>query len=1032
MASSLLFVRVLTLLAISAQPQGSATPLQQAKVAAAEGRLFVPGGALDIVGSAQPQTDELLQYKEALEELRSGEMRFRYIYTTTDGTGTAELLAHLKASKKLENQPELLAHVYRLQRWQADLEALRKAASEALSRGDLAQAMLLYEQAQVQPLAQTALTPKLKEEIEFAAAAYNTARATYAAGMTDAWLKGFSEVRAAAAAGRMWTDTGKDGKPVDGASELLQKTLTATMPTPGNAPARLILGRYQDALAEIRRQENLIKLAYGAHQSIAEMLTTLRGSSKLKDFPELIAYVYHLEKWSTDYNALRAKVKAAVDSRNFEEAKKLYAEMEPLAQGVPTLIEEIASGRAMIEEQDHLILSLWHWLKEVVAPFKTPVLVLLGVIVLLLLVSLLLQCKAWIQRLFLKRREDSELVIYDLSDEARPGASELQMARLKVCFQEVALQPTVPVTGHEANLGEALPQWDSTAYESLKDFAQYLGDEQKVTVGPLSVPAKALWNILAQLAFKQRRYQLTGVVSVEGGNIRVFIRKFDNATGKEIGRWTAIATGITAAATNDAFRQLALKLAHQKFPADKQMTKSPDAFAAYYQALLVMDGVLPQDDRAQALKKARDLLQAALAHDPRMAHAKLKLAIVMRKLREPEVARALLEELPEGQLSDEKKYHSALLQAQGRWLAALRGAHKVFKELAAHEGRLALDAKACLLEVCGKMRTGKSTRHQLTAEESADLDAQIRELEAFFEKSTPPKGVTEKEFAPVRGYALYVMGRRRLDQAELMEFSSEQLQEARSKLENELPSLSPEKLDSRSREALQRVVRKDSEALMQRALTYLPDLIAAHTCLARVYRQANWPRWEEYAERALKRASQINPDDPLVNEEYGFYFASREPTDHDQAADYFKKAAERRPSSRFEWGKILARKNEPMVGIERMWEAIRMFDGNVQPSYLGDLVQCTLQAGLALRKAAESGVAGGQPSLTSVEDPAKALLEQAREAQNWLAIREEKLKKDNETRQSPTVAKLIEDYARVRQEVTERIQQVAPWPSPHA
>jgi len=334
------------------------------------------------------------------------------------------------------------------------------------------------------------------------------------------------------------------------------------------------------------------------------------------------------------------------------------------------------------------------------------------------------------------------------------------------------------------------------------------------------------------------------------------------------------------------------------------------------------------------------------------------------------------------------------------------------------------------------LRTGKSTRHQLTADEVIALDAKIRELEDFFGKSQPPEGVTEKEFAPVRGYALYVMGRRRMEQAELMDFPAEQLQAARSKWENELPSLSPEKLESRSREALQREARKDSVTLMQRALTYLPDLIAAHTCLARVYRQANWPRWEDYAERALKRAAQINPDDPLVNEEYGYFFTSREPADYEKAADYFKKAAERRPSSRFEWGKLLARKNDPMEGIDRMWEAIRMYDGTVPPSHFQELVQSTLKAGLALRKAAESGTAGGPTLLARAEDsakadPAKALLEQAREAQKWLATKEEKLKKDNETRPSQVGAKLLEDYSRVRQEVTEQIQQVALWP-PHA
>ncbi|WP_248546289.1 tetratricopeptide repeat protein [Myxococcus fulvus] len=998
------------------------TPLDQAKAAAMDGRLFGSGGALELVNGAlqsSPNGDlnpngDLKKYKAALEDLQKGDALFRRLYAVARASGTAELLVKLKASQALTDNPELLAHVYQLQRWQTELEELRTRANAFLMNGDTGQARLLYEQVEAHPLVSLELPPDLKAELDFAKEAFQAIDASRATGQPPAWLKGLRDARAAAADGRLAASVDPSGKRVEGASELLQQVLADTSPGSQDASARALLGRYQDALDEARRQEQLIRLAYGANQKAPELLAALKGSSKFKEYPELLAYAYRLEKWISDYDALRAKARTAAEGRDYAELRKLYDEMEPLAKDVPSLVAELASNRAKLEEDSAGGQVAWAELKDGWTSAKSPLKqgggLALQVIAFLLTVYLMLRFPiAPIRRFFIRWGKDSELQIYDLSDGATPGLSEAQAARLKAAFREISLRPSAPTTEPEANLGEALPQLDSSSYRDLTDFSKYVTDEQKVTLGPVSVPAKALWTSLVELVFK-RRYLLTGVVSTEGGNVRVTLGQFDNATGQQVASWTSQSTGTTSEAINDAFRQLALKVAHRHLKKEQKITSSADAFASYYHALLLMDQVIPSTSRKRALEQARDLLQRALAHAPDLVNARLKLAIVMRKLREPEVARALLSEIPEGPLSREKKYHSALLQAQDRRISEQKRARAAFEELVNGKGRLALEASACLLEVCMKMRTGKSTRHQLSPEEAKDLDKRIGELEALFERSEPSAdmGVTVEEFLQVRGYALYVMGSLHLRKAEMQFDSPEGSRASEQK--------SPEKQE-----------RKLGVELLHRALVYVPDLLAAHTALARAYREAKTPRWEDYAERALKRAVQLNADDSVVNEEYGRFLLEREPPQPDKAAEYFARAAERRPTSRFEWGKLLARKlDDPMQGIERMWESIRMFDSTVPPSYLKDLVEQALQTRHALLlKAASQPLPTGTPLPVATQELAKTLLEQAQKAHEWLVDRHDKLVAVSQTRPEATLTVLIKKYEDTRQETEAQLSKAA-------
>lgn len=627
-----------------------------------------------------------------------------------------------------------------------------------------------------------------------------------------------------------------------------------------------------------------------------------------------------------------------------------------------------------------------------------------GVVIFFFAIALFRVPFSWISRLMLRMRGDSELRVYDLMDGATPGVSDVQAERLKMIFRQVALKHQGPPIGYEADLGDALPHWDPPAYVDLSSFSKLVSDDLKVTIGPVALSARTLWSGLMRL-FPKPRYLIEGVVIPENGNTRVTFERFDNARRKKAGSWTASAMGTTVPSINEAFQQLALKMAHGQLKEAQQLTQSPDAFAAYHQAALILNGVTPSASRAEALEKGRGLLQTALAMDPNMSQAKLQLANVTSDLGEPEVARALLREVPKGPLSERVDFHLARLDARIWRLKDLQSARETFERLARGKGALALEAKGLLLEVCARLKTGNVTKTQLSPEEHAELDRRIQELEPLFEADQPPADVSTREFTAVRSYALYTMGKRRLRQASSLE---EVLKQERNKL------------------------RREGLAYIQRALVYMPESVSAYVVVAREYRAARWPQWVEFAERALAHAARVKPDDPMVNEEYGHLYLERQPPQYEKAAGYFERAADARYKARFEWGRLLASKlGEPAKGIERMWEAIRMrMDmGTVSSSYLEALVDVALQAAKELRERPLSGggtATGEHAVATPMRDPAREMVEQADAALAWLTENHRQLLADKFAAEltktaNPGLDRLIAEYARSIEAVSARI-----------
>jgi len=806
------------------------------------------------------------------------------------------------------------------------------------------------------------------------------------------------EARQAAAEARL------DGK--GGAEMLVQRALELE----SDETRRKALATYQDALTELKRQDALTYDVYavGGTGAIAPFIKSMKESAKLKDFPELVAYAFRLERWAGEVDRLRKEAIDALESGDYDKAREIYERLNkhPLVQArAQDLQDEIKRG--LQEASPPISTRVWNklgrWGKTAWgwAPFQTTLLTLAffaSAYALLWPLRFLRKWKA-------SRSQYTELVLYDGTNPSPPGPSDSLAASLKaVCF-EVARQPRNARTVLDTRLGEALAWTEDHPLQELESFAQYLSGQ--ITVGPVSLPAKVLWTFFGHIT-TSARYRIEGVVTRDHDTTRVTLSRKDLVGNKPWESWAVTAAGVDAPTLYQAFRKLAYKLAFSVL--SHPPTQNVNAFLAYHEALETLRQAASPESLKKSLTAARDLLQRALGLDPRMRPAILLLAIVQRKLGAAEKSRALLAELKgskDEQELAEIQYHKALLDLQSGEEDQIQSAFDALEKVAERLGKLGIDARASLLDACVSLQMNERLRKSqrpATVERMKKIKAQQKKLEEFFLEDQDVKGVSSVDYQQARGYALYSAGRRHV----------------------ELGGLS------------------HGIRLLERAVIYAPDLLAAHVELARAYRKQRDEGWIASAERVLSHAQQIDADDPELNEELGYYLEALPVPQHEKAAQCFSRAAPHLHTAGLEWGKLLCGTlKKPEEGIQQLWSAVALA-GEVVPPYYGEAIHyCAVTAASQLREQAEKEALEVGKALSSLSDPATQLLEQARSARDWLTEQ-----KARHTRQFEVLAKqksgrsgdadikeaiakkCVDEAEKFLRKCDERLRKLGSWPPP--
>jgi Tfp pilus assembly protein PilF len=712
----------------------------------------------------------------------------------------------------------------------------------------------------------------------------------------------------------------------DGAPELLPlphvaaEELGAVPPLGVDAVERR--AKYEDALDELRRQDLLVRLAYqsGGRAAAEEVLKKLKASERLGPYPAMGAHAYRLERW---------------------------VQQESLADWPQQLLEDTwAAGSSVLE------------------------LALLAVLV-LALGGLFRAVRKWRA----SRSKVADLRVFDLSDAAVPlGPSEAQALRLKLVFEEASAGDPLEVRGSYASLGEALPRWGALANKDLGGLEQYVSADQKLSIGPLSIPLRAVWLLLAR-AFAAPRYRWTVVIRPMKDSVCVSLSEFDVSKG-ERRSWTVVSAGGSAVAVDEAFRKLALKCLHDRKAS--RLFSSSDAFVAFHDGVRALAG--------GQLPEARRLLEEARRLDPTNLRTELVLATVLRRSGEVEGTEALLTEVSDRlaasrsstsstatqqELGDELRYQRALLDAQSHNTNRLYTAVSAFNALAKGRSPLAVHARACLIDAYVTLASDLEFTHDPV--EHARLLRKAEELGRFFQSATRPEGfgLTEKDWNEARGYALHAEGKRHLHR---QDFST----------------------------ALK---------VLHSALLCSPELLPAYVAVARTARRAKGRvhNWEGVAERALGRALALNPDDPAVNYQLGRFHLERSAPQPDEAARHFTRAAPLWAAARYQLG-LLKGREAPLEGLKLIGEAIRK--SGRMPSYYAKGIRECLATEL---KSAASASPGGEPpppGTSAAERLAQAMWGVQPPTKGWLKSASKHLRVEaQQVRMDPRMKKALEDFA---------------------
>jgi Tfp pilus assembly protein PilF len=438
--------------------------------------------------------------------------------------------------------------------------------------------------------------------------------------------------------------------------------------------------------------------------------------------------------------------------------------------------------------------------------------------------------------------------------------------------------------------------------EQLRSLAERIDAGAAVAVGFVRVPLKDVWLWLVRVFFPPR-FVWRGALTRGAGETRFVLGQRDRRTGKR-DEWQVRAGSADEGARARAIGLMACQLALAQLPAPP--TRSAEAFAAHEAARTILDD-LPEGAPREELERARALLERAIGEDPRMESARLRLAGVVARLGELDLAL----EMVDGMVRAAAQPRPALLYEEARICAQHDDARKVRRALALAErvlaapnlsSELSLNAHSLRAVVAAGL-LGQAEREEpgsLSERERGKLQHAL-ETELDFFKDVEGAGPEDaRAFSLARSLALAAKG------GYLVKAG-------------------------RAHEAM---------TVLREALADHPDLLSAQLGIARAYRKAQPHGWFDQALPWLTRAEHQAPESAAVQYELGSAYLQRQPPEVDEAYAHLLRAAPRHAAALYKLGVLEAEeRGEPLRGIEAIDHALASRGPEAAPFWAEKLVR---------------------------------------------------------------------------------------------
>jgi tetratricopeptide (TPR) repeat protein len=531
----------------------------------------------------------------------------------------------------------------------------------------------------------------------------------------------------------------------------------------------------------------------------------------------------------------------------------------------------------------------------------------------------------WLVRLA-SRRGGRSPPRYDIALHEGEAASQALALQL---LGELRGMRTVPsVTAEPAGeLGSVAVVRGPALDEQLRALSNRLDESAAISIGILKVPLRELWLGLSRVLFPPR-YVWRGALTRHLDDTRFALQQRDRRTG-ERREWSVRAPGTDERARAEAARRMAYQIALSALPGPPP-TRSVEAFGCHEAARALLDD-LPEGAPRATLEEARALLERAVREDPGWEAPQLRLAGVVSRLGEVDLALEIVSGLaraapvprPEltyeearicAQAGDPRRVRRALVLVE-RTLAAPGIPREL--ELSARSLRAAAAAGLlALAEGAGEVALSETERGRLQVALTDEL--------SFFAEARPG-GKDARAFSLARGLAQAARGA--------------WLVEAR-----------------RDREAL---------AAFREVLVSQPDLLSAQLGIARAYRKAQPRGWFEQAIPWLERAERLAPGNAVAHYEHGSALLAHRPPDVDGAEAHLRKAAGQSLGALFKLGVLLAEERGQVAeGLRCLDRALEGRGARAQPHWAEKLVSVAASS----RPMTPLGIDLAEKALTALDE----------------------------------------------------------------
>lgn len=465
-----------------------------------------------------------------------------------------------------------------------------------------------------------------------------------------------------------------------------------------------------------------------------------------------------------------------------------------------------------------------------------------------LVVGALFVALRWLYRAALRPKAGTAIVIEDLSARGGDASTMLEKQLAAAVHQLNALVSQGP-----SHLEAGLPE--STAFmrpSALDVKLEDLVDGAAVRVGPLSVSPKYLLGVLRQLWQRPYEQTIRGWLVTEGDQQRLLMERVrHNAPSAASDRWESLAK-TRAEVLADAARHLLFVLGAPTF------TKSRESFVLYCRAMQAKE---PED--------AKPPLQAALRQDPSNWMARLELAELLSKRRNPTAAIAQID-------------HITKMLDKGAWKLS----EHVDRELR----RAAQFNRAIALSMLGSAKRKEAleifARLLTTQRDGDDVMAIHRARDAVWlaqviDRDEERLATVSEDIAQERIW----LGERDLSKANAEQWGQHaQIQailstiEARALLEQQ--PTTPEQFET-------------IKNALYGAMAMMPDFLEPYVTLVRLQMQGrakHYPNWVKEAEEYLKAALELDPASEQVHYTLGKLYSLASVGEYQKAKAELSKA----------------------------------------------------------------------------------------------------------------------------------------------